>query len=279
MMARTIGEVRSWLAPELSHGAIEISVVGDMEIEAVISAVGKTFGALPNREPKPSLDGARKVSFPPVPFNKDFGIDSEIPKAAVAVYWPTNDGIDIRRQRRLYMLGEILNDRLRVRIREQLGSAYSPQVGTVASDVFPGYGYTGALILVDPAKAREIQEVTVGIAAEMAASGTTQDEVDRAKNPTLTHIVETERNNGYWMTVLGRAQERPEVLDWARTRRADFASISKEDMDALAKAYFGADHASRVIIHPYATQAASPLQASPVPANPQKREEPPPDGM
>jgi zinc protease len=52
------------------------------------------------------------------------------------------------------------------------------------------------------------------------------------------------------MTVLGRAQEKPEVLDWARSRNADFKSISKADIDALAKAYLEPEAASRVIIHP-----------------------------
>ena len=53
----------------------------------------------------------------------------------------------------------------------------------------------------------------------------------------MTQIKDTERTNSYWLTVLGRAQERPEVLDWARSRRADFESITKADIDALAKAY------------------------------------------
>jgi hypothetical protein len=52
------------------------------------------------------------------------------------------------------------------------------------------------------------------------------------------------------MTVLGRAQEKPEVLDWARSRRADFQAISKADVDALASAYLDPAKASRVIIHP-----------------------------
>jgi zinc protease len=74
------------------------------------------------------------------------------------------------------------------------------------------------------------------------------------------------------MTVLGRAQERPEVLDWARNRREDFAEISKADIDALAKKYLGSDRVSRVTIHPYAAAPASPLLVSPTPS-------PPPDGL
>ena len=45
----------------------------------------------------------------------------------------------------------------------------------------------------------------------------------------LTALQESLRNNGYWISaVLGRAQEKPEVLDWARTRMADTQSITLE---------------------------------------------------
>jgi hypothetical protein len=55
--------------------------------------------------------------------------------------------------------------------------------------------------IVDPAKAREIQDAVVAVAADLhCATGSTQDELDRAKNPILTSIRESERTNSYWMT-------------------------------------------------------------------------------
>jgi len=111
----------------------------------------------------------------------------------------------------------------------------------------------------------------VAVAGDMSANGITQDELDRAKNPKLTALRESERTNTYWMTVLLRAQERPEVLDWARSRKADFESISKADVDALAKAFLSPDKASRVIVRPYTTPVGSgPLKVAPA--------TPPPDG-
>src|SRR5205807_1609432 len=106
------------------------------------------------------------------------------------------------------MLASVLSDRLRVKVREELGGAYSPGAGSNASEIYPGYGFVIANITVDPAKAKEITEVTVALAADLAEKGVTADELDRAKQPTLTAIRESLRNNGYWMTVLGRAQEK-----------------------------------------------------------------------
>ncbi|HEY1847856.1 MAG TPA: insulinase family protein [Opitutaceae bacterium] len=271
MMGRNMNELKAWLEPQTSSGPLEVSVVGDVDPDAAIGAVAATLGALPQRGPKPNLDSLKKVSYPAVPFVKEFAIESKLPKALVGAYYPTADGIDNHRSRRLNMLAEVFSDRLRVKVREQMGGTYSPNVGSSASDIFPGYGYLAAVVEVDPARAKEIQDAIVSVAADLQANGATQDEIDRSKNPTLKHVDESERTNVYWMTVLARSQEKPEVLDWARDRRADFASISKADIDALAKAYLSPAKASRIIVRPYLTAPGAPLRTTPSPT-------PPPDG-
>ena len=45
------------------------------------------------------------------------------------------------------------------------------------------------------------------------------------------------------------------MLDWSRSRYADNESISKADLDALAKSYLGASRASRVIVVPHKVKA------------------------
>ena len=126
VMARTLDELRAWLTPQLTHGSLEVAIVGDLEIEASIDAASRTIGALPRREVKPALPGLKKVSFPAQPFAKNYAIDSAIPKGAVFIYWPTDDYRDVQRTRRLDLLAEILKDRLRVKVREAIGGTYVP---------------------------------------------------------------------------------------------------------------------------------------------------------
>ena len=91
------------------------------------------------------------------------------------------------------------------------------------------------------------------VADDLAKNGVTDDELKRAKEPVLTALRESARTNGYWLgSVLARAQEKPEVLDWCRSRYADNESISVADLNALAKSYLGAARASRVVIAPAA---------------------------
>jgi zinc protease len=258
LMARNLAEAKAWLAPQFASGAIEVSVVGDLDVEATIAAVAQTLGALPPREPKPALDALKKISFPAEPFNKSYTIASEIPKGNVFVYWPTTDGMDVKRARRLGLLGGVLNDRLRVKIREEIAGTYSPNAGSNASDTFPGYGFIQAGCVVDPAQAAKIQDMIVAIGDDLAKNGVTDDELTRTRQPVLTAAKESLRTNGYWGgNVLARAQEKPEVLDWARTRLPDLEAITAAELSALAKTYLGQEHASRVTILPAAKPEAA----------------------
>ncbi|MDB6170382.1 MAG: peptidase domain protein, partial [Verrucomicrobia bacterium] len=256
MIARNLDEIRAWLSPQLAHGALEISVVGDIDIDATIDAVASTMGALPPREARPSLTDLKHVAFPAQPFTRDFAIDSEIPKGVVRIYWPSTDALDVKRARRMNLLASVLNDRLRVKLREELHETYSPDASSNPSEVFPEYGYFTASVDVAPASAPRIIELVLSIGDDLSRNGVTDDELVRAKQPAMTKINESLRVNGYWLnSVLGRAQEKPEVLDWCRGRLADFQSITAADLGALAKIYLPRERASRATVLPAAPPA------------------------
>jgi zinc protease len=143
-----------------------------------------------------------------------------------------------------------LNDRLRVKVREEIGGSYSPRADNLASDTFPGWGYILASIDVDPAKAGQISDVVIKLADDLAKNGVTEDELTRARLPLLTSFRESLRTNGYWLSVLASAQEKPEKLDWARDRIADNEAITTSELNALAKKYLPRERASRVTILP-----------------------------
>jgi zinc protease len=219
MMSRNLDEIKAWLSPQFAKGALEVALVGDLDIETAIAAAAQTVGALPPREQKPELADLKKVSFPAQPFAKDYTIASAIPKGELHLHWPTTDGLDARRYRRLWLLADVFSDRLRVKVREEIGGTYSPSADSYAGETFPGYGYLVANVDVDPAMAEKISELVVSVADELATNGVTEDELKRARQPLLTAMQQWLRTNNYWLnSVLDRAQEKPEVLDRARTR-------------------------------------------------------------
>jgi zinc protease len=251
MLSRSLEELKAWLTPEFAKGPIEIAIVGDLENDATIAAVAKTFGALPKRAAKPAYEEARKVAMIDVPVAQEFTVPTEIPKAVVRLYWPATDGRDVKLTRRLRLLADIFSDRLRVKIREEMGGTYSPNAGIDLSDAYPGYGYLLADATVAPDQTRTIADAIRSVAASLQLTGVTDEELVRAKQPVLTALRESSRTNPYWLgTVLASAQEFPQKLEWSRTRYTDNESVTAAELSELAKQYLDPARASEFIVSP-----------------------------
>ncbi|MEE2808647.1 MAG: insulinase family protein [Verrucomicrobiota bacterium] len=249
---RTIGEVKGWLSDTLENAYMEIGIVGDFEEQVVIDAVSKTLGALPVRRfKKKKFTGKRVINFPKKGQSKEFVFESEIPKGMVGVYWSTQDIWDISSTRRLSVLGAIFADRLRSKVREELGEAYSPYARHIPSDTYKGYGYLMSVITVDPPQAEKIANVVEGIGTALASKGITEDELERAIKPLLNSIEQQVRQNSYWLrTVSLSSQEFPQKLDWAKTMLKDYKSIKVSDVNSMAKKYLSEGNSVSVKIVP-----------------------------
>lgn len=252
MAQRNLAELEAWLKPALTQDWLEVSIVGDFEEKAALEAIAATLGTLPARAAeKPAYVKERAVPFPKGPVVKDMPFETEIPKAIAALYWPTGDMLDIMRTRRLTLLGSVLDDRLRVKVREELGETYSPACYHVASDTFTGYGYMTAMIECKPEQAAPITELVIKIAAELAEGPITDDEFERAQKPLLTQLEQMRRDNRYWsQNVVRNCQEHPERIDWAKNLLADFTGITKEEIQKLAKEFLEAKASVAVKILP-----------------------------
>lgn len=242
-------DVKSWLSAALAAGALEVSIVGDFEPSAVEPMLLATLGALPVRESTaPALDEAKIVPRLAAGAHR-LEYQSKIPKALNMVVWPTVDRSDIKLSRRLNVLGDVLGDRLRVKIREEMGDAYSPNAGAQASDTWKDFGNIMAISPGIPEKSTEVIAKIIAIADDLAKNGATDEEVGRSLKPLLTGIEQQRRTNAYWLeTVLGRSQSKPEVLDWAREMQADYASIKAEEISALAAKFLKAEHARTILV-------------------------------
>lgn len=252
LASRTLDEVAVWLKPALTQSFLHVAVVGDLDTDAVVKAVAGTLAALPRRaaviEP---LTERRKLDFPPPPGIHSFTCDSELPKAIATVNWPTEDIWDIARSRRLGTLADILDDRLRIRIREEQGDTYSPYAYSTSSPVYTGFGVLVGGIVAAPEKAADLAGEILAVATRMASDGIDSDELERALAPRRKQIEEYRRSNGYWLdNVLLAAREFPQRLDWARTMVEDIESITPDDINRLAAKYLTCGTAVQILVLP-----------------------------
>jgi zinc protease len=249
-------DVRDWVQNDMDRAYLELSLVGDFDIETAIPMILATFGTLPERtETKPTLEAARVIAMPHFPAEKTFTYDSKIDKAVAIALWQTDPmGDNISEVRRMNILASITRDRLRKEIREELGSSYSPSARYSADQAFEVANFSVSSMATKET-ATQLQTAMRTIAEDIAAEGLNEDELHRALKPVLTELDLSLRQNGHWLnTILGRSQEKPITLEWARNRDADYRAITLEELEALASKYLQAGQAASISFLPEASE-------------------------
>jgi len=230
---------KEWLSPAFKDAPMELSIVGDLDLEKTKSFLLKTFGALPKRKTeKPNYDDLRTINIPERPAQKKLTYESKIPNATAMVSWAIPSAYKNNKQaRRFPLLAAILSDRMREEIREKLGGSYSPRANAAPDDQLL-LGYLQANATVKPDETKKYGELMIKLADDMARGGISADELDRARKPIQSNLKKALRENGYWLnSVMATCQADPKVLELARNRDEDFASISVEELNALAAKY------------------------------------------
>ena len=176
------------------------------------------------------------------------------------VAWPTRDQIGDRTEaRQLTILADVLQLRLNDEIREKRGLAYSPNAGSTASDVFPGYGYLAVTAETPPEELTTLFQAVDAIAADLRDRPVEADELNRARLPAVERLRRNQADNGYWLGQLSQAQSDPQALDQIRSNVQDLESVTPADIQRLAQAYLKADTAWRAeIVSSQPATAAAP---------------------
>jgi len=246
----TLEDIRSWVDDPLKHGRLEISIVGDFDIDLVIETASRYLGSLPARK-WPEHDKRSDLLKFPVAQSLKIEVPTKINKGIVIIAYPSEDLWDINRSRRLSVLSEIFSDRLRENIREKLGAVYSAFAFNSPKRAYPGYGVFYSMAYIDPGQAGLIESKIKKIASDISKNGVTREELKRALKPTLTSIKEMLGKNSYWLnTVLSQSTTYPQQLQWNRTILKDYASISANEVSALAKKYLDNGKAATIVIKP-----------------------------
>jgi zinc protease len=238
--------------PLLKQGPVEVEVFGDIDTEAAVQALNRTFGALPQRQPIPSEALARGLSFPEV--NGESVVlrhSGEPEQAAAAIAWPTGGGsAGLPESRKLEVLAEIFSNRLLDAVRENAGASYAPQVvSDWPLDVQSG-GRFLALAQIPPEQVPNFFAEADRIAAELAANGPTPDELERATEPLRQLLVRMQTGHTFWLNQLEGATMDPNRLAMLPSLMADYTRPTPAEMQALAAKYLQPGKAFRLEVLP-----------------------------
>ena len=238
--------------PQLRNGPIEVIIFGDFDRDEAISALTRTFGALPPRAPIAADIMARTTEFPEggseptVRYHRGDAI-----QAAAVIAWPTGGGVDdLRWSRQMEILVQLFNNRLLDAMRERAGASYSPQaVSTWPVDVETG-GRIMAIGQVQPKDVTVFFEEAQKIANDLAETPPSEDELARVTEPLAQLVRRLSSGNMFWLLQAQGATQDPKRYALLRTLIPDYSQTTPEIMQAMAARFLSSDTAFRLAVLP-----------------------------
>lgn len=248
----TMQDYQTVFGPLLTRGPLEVSIVGDFDRAAVVTALSQTLGAIPPR-PAQALTTRTSVRFPTVTAGATpvrLTHSGRADQALAFIVWPSVDFSDPRKARSVRLMRAVFENRLTDEFRERQGATYSPFTGEEFSEAFPGYGYISAGVEVTPDKLDSFFATIAEIEADMRAGNITEDELARARRPIIERLETNETRNPYWVANLADAQTNPRRFDLMRTRITDLAALTRADIATAARETFVDGRAIRIVVVP-----------------------------
>jgi len=249
MNGYALNDIKNWLSGYFKDAPVEVSIVGDVDVDKVITLASTYMGALNKRKLFTREQGPKDDIGFPEGERLDLKVDTKIDTGTVHIAFLTDDFWDITQTRKLSLLSRVFSERLRVVIREELGEAYSPYVYNDPSLGFDGYGVLHVVVNVKPDNHEFVYHKVKEIVASLAGGGISEEETQLVLKPVLNHLDVIRNTNRYWLnSVMTDASRHPEKFDWAKTMIRDYESITHTDLNRLAGHYLDIKKSALIVI-------------------------------
>jgi zinc protease len=265
----SLGDVEDWrklsfarlkadIADRLNKGAIELALVGDIDEEAAIGLVAKTFGALPEREAEfQPYEQARQRAFTNKRERHVLRHDGARDQALVTLVWPTRDGEDPVATLELALLQRIVQIELTDTLREALGKTYSPSSASNASRTYPGYGTFSIAASVDVAQVEATRAAILQTLASLRDAPVPEDVLQRARAPMLEDFENALKTNAGWLAYVDRAQTEADRIDRLAKARERTLAITPARLQEIARLYLADQAAVEFAVLPEGVEPAA----------------------
>jgi zinc protease len=247
-------DLTAWMGRHWLNGPVEVGIVGDLEPNATVAALSRTLGALPARHSFPDdpaehftlrAQAYRRTEIEPLPDEA----------AALRVAWPAPGARSVADQAALQLAIDTVVDRIRIKVREDLGATYAPTGGLYRYAPQPDFAFGWIELTFDPKQANTLGLLVLNLADELARRGVTPEEFTRLREPRRTATAAQLGSDDWWLhQVLVRAQSQPEVLAETRALATVYGEVTREDVNRAAASYLRASNASAILVIPQSAQ-------------------------
>ncbi len=166
----SFAEVDAWAREHWLEGPVEIGLTGDLEPGEAVAAVARTLGALPPRR-NPPVAAAERLTLLRELTRKTEVEPAPDAAANLRLAWPAGPAQTVRERAALQLAIDAVIDRLRIRVRENLGATYSPNGGLYRYAPQPDFQFAWIELTFDPRHAKTLRELTLRLSDEPRRAG------------------------------------------------------------------------------------------------------------
>lgn len=251
----TFAKLKRDITERLKHGAIEIGLVGDLDEDAAIADVARTFGALPAREAEfRQYDAQRQRPFTARRGDRTLTHAGPADQALIYDVWPTRDDSDPQEKQVLNMLQRVLRIQLTETLRQKLGRSYSPSASSDLSRVWRGYGTFSISASVDTASVALAKQAIDEAVDGLIKAPPSADLMLRARQPLLETIDNALNTNSGWLGIVALAQSEPDQIERQAHAAERLRAVTPEAVQAAARRYLALPDAVRITVLPETSQ-------------------------
>jgi len=172
------------------------------------------------------------------------------PRSQTVISFFADTGLEEFETHRVQAAAQVLENRLRDILREQLGGTYSVGVGYQNTSPVPGYGTTSVQFGSSPDNVETLQAAVMAEVDRLRREGPSAADVQAVKEAEKNSLREAMRENSYWQGSLMTMHllDRDPLSIPRRLERAD--SLTQENIHAAIRTYFPAARHTVVTLMP-----------------------------
>ena len=226
--------------------------VGNFTVDEITPLLATYLGSLPSKGAPDSRVTDVHLQFPAT-VQRETVTKGREPRAQTVITFFSDTGLDEAQTARVRAAADIVENKLRDILREQLGGTYSVSVGYSDTAPQPGYGTTTVQFGSSPENVEKLSAAVLAEVGRLRRDGPTAADLQIVKEADKNDLVQALRQNAYWLNALQSAHVlgRDPALIPRRAERTD--ALTPENVHEAMRKYLPADRYTVVTLMPEAS--------------------------
>ena len=225
--------------------------VGNFTVDEIAPLLATYLGSLPSKGTPDSRAADVRLQFP-ASVRRETVTKGQEPRAQTIITFFSDTGLDEAQTARIRAGADIVENKLRDILREQLGGTYSVSVGYSDTSPQAGYGTTTVQFGSSPENVEKLSAAVMNELDRLRREGPTAGDLQAVKEADKNDLAQALRQNAYWLNALQATHllgRDPKMIP-RRSERTD--ALTVENVHEAIRKYLPSDRYTVVTLLPEA---------------------------